>query len=432
MKKGILLFCLAALGSRKEHFADLPTSVSIKILSIDLGTRSVSFVATQPTGGIRGEWSVASQNQTPGVFSDNTDPLANFVGDVFEHYVVRWTLSNGETEKHQEVDFTIGEGHSIYELSHAGVALAALVQHFPLADLIQYGFAPGDLLESGVALSDLLAAGIPVKTFLDFGKSPVEVYNAGGSVSGILEYDRQNIKKLMDANVSIEVLAEGGALLKEFKDLGVTDGQFESAEIIGTVADVEGNVYRWVQIGQQRWMAENLKTTRYADGSLLAPLSYGDSSLPDYGTMYTFGGAGNGNVSSSNPSGVQGVCPGDWHLPSAAEYNQLIRTVVAGTDESAGIKLRSNDKGLWYGGWDALNTSGFSALPGGSGIWNSNYSQLDLYGVTENEGFWTSEPQRVAPDGPQGPTVFFLNYDNSISLYFFDRSTVHVRCIRNN
>ncbi len=110
-----------------------------------------------------------------------------------------------------------------------------------------------------------------------------------------------------------------------------------------TVTDIDLNVYQTVQIGDQIWMAENLKTTRYADGSDI-PLVEGsvewdaltatgkaycwyDNSTTNrdiYGGLYTWSAAMNGAASSeANPSGVQGVCPDGWHLPSDAEWKEL-------------------------------------------------------------------------------------------------------------
>ena len=113
-----------------------------------------------------------------------------------------------------------------------------------------------------------------------------------------------------------------------------------------TLVDYDGNFYQTVQIGNQVWMTENLKVTHYADGTTI-PLvtdntAWGnlDDNNTDkaycyynndangegdiYGTLYTWAAAMNGASSSSaNPSGVQGVCPTGWHLPSNAEWTEL-------------------------------------------------------------------------------------------------------------
>jgi len=107
-----------------------------------------------------------------------------------------------------------------------------------------------------------------------------------------------------------------------------------------TVTDYDGNTYNTVQIGNQVWMAENLKVTHYSDGteiqlvedkSAWETLSHTDkaycyynnisSNGKTYGALYTWAAVMNGAGSSNtNPGRVQGVCPDGWHLPSDAKW----------------------------------------------------------------------------------------------------------------
>lgn len=107
----------------------------------------------------------------------------------------------------------------------------------------------------------------------------------------------------------------------------------------GTVADYDGNVYKTVVIGDQCWMRENLRTKHYSDG---AEIVQGTSNTSDpryynpytseaetqvYGLLYNRTAAWRGTNSSTgsteNPSGLQGICPEGWHLPSPAEFDQM-------------------------------------------------------------------------------------------------------------
>ncbi len=123
----------------------------------------------------------------------------------------------------------------------------------------------------------------------------------------------------------------------------------------GTFIDArDGKVYKWVKIGNQIWMTENLAylpsvgRPAYMEGSSAEPRYYvwvyegdseGNTSVAAakqspyygiYGVLYNAPAALGGNLSSdTSPSGIQGACPVGWHVPSDAEWNQLGRTIDA-------------------------------------------------------------------------------------------------------
>ena len=161
-----------------------------------------------------------------------------------------------------------------------------------------------------------------------------------------------------------------------------------------TVTDYDGNVYHTVEIGQQCWITENLRTTHYADGTII-PIgtelsentayryypSGSSVNVPAYGCLYNWAAVMHGAASSSeNPSGVQGICPPGWHVPSEAEFAQLTTYVAGqgqygcGGDTSNIIRALASNIG-----WECLgvsscnadynqflnNATGFSAVPAG-------------------------------------------------------------------
>ena len=182
-----------------------------------------------------------------------------------------------------------------------------------------------------------------------------------------------------------------------------------------TVIDIDGNVYNTVQIGQQCWTRENLRTTHYADGTAIlvgnSNASYVEPYYYDYSThslpletrgyLYNWPAAMHGSSSSSaNPSGVQGLCPTGWHLPSDEEWSQLI-DYVSGESEytCSGIigyidiaKALASETG-WYISINTCevgndptsnNATGFSAVPAGS-CYGSLFSNAGFYAH-----FWSS------------------------------------------
>lgn len=126
-----------------------------------------------------------------------------------------------------------------------------------------------------------------------------------------------------------------------------------------TVKDYDGNTYETVQIGQQCWMKENLHTTHYADGSIIAQGGETKSQTKAYWNyngiddlVYNWAAVMHGaDPTSKNPSGVQGICPSGWHVPSDAEWSQLINYVDSqekykSGDNSVGKAL--SDQWSWY------------------------------------------------------------------------------------
>ena len=178
-----------------------------------------------------------------------------------------------------------------------------------------------------------------------------------------------------------------------------------------TVTDVDGNTYNTVQIGQQCWMKENLRTTRYADSTEIpagnaysytdpyryAPNNY-EGNVPTYGYLYNWAAVMHGSSSSShNPSRVQGICPTGWHVPSDAEWTQLTDYVssqsqyVCGNDNTYIAKALSGTT-MWSSSTTTCavgktpsnnNSTGFSILPAGG------YNSVnDVFG--DSAKFWSA------------------------------------------
>ncbi|MDA3822722.1 MAG: fibrobacter succinogenes major paralogous domain-containing protein [Bacteroidales bacterium] len=195
-------------------------------------------------------------------------------------------------------------------------------------------------------------------------------------------------------------------------NLGTSYGNeaiFETMNANEYVFDYDENFYTKVKIGTQVWMAENLKTTHYEDGTkiqllesdkLWADLSisdkamcYYDNSLVNakiYGALYTWATAMNGaNSSSLTSAHVQGICPTGWHLPSDEEWTKL--TDYLGGGSVAGDKMKESEMNYWieHNNATPTNESGFSGLPGGfrvdqNGTSNSNpgdYYAIGGYGL---------------------------------------------------
>ena len=217
-----------------------------------------------------------------------------------------------------------------------------------------------------------------------------------------------------------------------------------------TLTDIDGNVYNTVQIGQQCWMKENLRTTKYADNTEIpagnansetSPLRYApnndETNVLVYGYLYNWPAVMHGASSSdANPSGVQGICPNGWHVPSVAEWTQLRDFVssqsqyICGSNNSYIAKALAHTTGWSYatGSCEPGNTptsnnaTGFSALPAG-GFFTDNFSHFHQVSY-----FWST----TKTSQQSQPSAFEIHYNNECVTGggSFQNMAYSVRCIR--
>jgi uncharacterized protein (TIGR02145 family) len=214
----------------------------------------------------------------------------------------------------------------------------------------------------------------------------------------------------------------------------------------GTVTDIDGNTYETVQIGEQLWMAENLRTTQYNNGNEI-PLSncttdmnwddLSSGAYCDYDNdptnSETYGRLYNGYTVDDN----RGVCPVYWHIPSDEEFMDL--EMYLGMSEEDANKIGQN-RGINEGSkladnWDVwftgdlkndseFGTSGFTGLP--AGCWFCDYNDFTKMG--ESTTFWTSSIGSV-----HDYYVRLLSWDDSRVAREDERNSrgFSIRCVRN-
>jgi len=163
----------------------------------------------------------------------------------------------------------------------------------------------------------------------------------------------------------------------------------DSSNASTAITDYDGNVYHSVTIGTQTWMVENLKTTHYNDGTAIPNVTdataWGALTTPGYcwynndvTNKATYGALYNWYAASNSL-----LCPSGWHVPTDAEWTTL--TTFLGGSSVAGGKLKESGTAHWITpNTGADNSSGFTALPGGS-----HYSN-GLYYLNGQYGWWWS------------------------------------------
>ena len=171
----------------------------------------------------------------------------------------------------------------------------------------------------------------------------------------------------------------------------------------GTVTDYDGNEYKTVTIGDQVWMAENLKVTHYRNGDPI-PIEYGFAQWEllttgaycnynnDAGYVGTYGRLYNWFAVDD----IRGLAPEGWHIPTDEEWKQLEMYLGMSQEEADGVGNRGTDEGgklkeVGTEHWEnpnvgATNETGFTALPAGYRYWDNGV----FAGMIGEAFFWTS------------------------------------------
>ena len=165
----------------------------------------------------------------------------------------------------------------------------------------------------------------------------------------------------------------------------------------GTVEDINSNLYPTIAIGNQEWMAENLKVTRYNDGTLIPNVTDGSewTSLSTGARCWYENDSSNGNIYGAlyNWQAVYhdslfNLCPKGWHVPSDEEWMAL--SDFLGGENIAGGKIKESDTLHWQApNTGAVNSTCFSALPAGefNGIFAYLNSDARFWSSTEDDAY---------------------------------------------
>ncbi|MBF0431943.1 MAG: hypothetical protein HQK83_11725 [Fibrobacteria bacterium] len=211
----------------------------------------------------------------------------------------------------------------------------------------------------------------------------------------------------------------------------------------------DGKVYKMVTIGTQIWMGENLaylpQVHPVAEGSEDAGnegKSYfyvynytptGDevanakatSNFQTYGVLYNWYAVMNGQASSSaNPSGVKGLCPTGWHVPSDDEFKTLEVYIGMLQSQADATSWRGTVEGkeLKSTAWDGTDDYGFSALPGGNRYGNGSWGSIG-----EKVHFWTSTEQ----ESGRGYRRHMVSTNDQITRDDYPNNYAHsLRCVK--
>lgn len=222
------------------------------------------------------------------------------------------------------------------------------------------------------------------------------------------------------SNVSINVLYNG-----------MSSANFNPDITYGTIVDIDGNTYRTVTIGNQEWMAENLRTTRYRNGEPIALVTSNSEwaaltsaayssyeNQEDIDALATNGLLYNWFAVSDN----QNIAPEGWHVATQSDWETLIDHL--GSAAIAGGKMKESGNSHWNSpNSGAVNSSGLTALPSG----RREFVDGSFINSGYNGFWWTSSAYN-----PDYSWYYQLNYDteNIIAANFHKQYGFSVRCVK--
>jgi uncharacterized protein (TIGR02145 family) len=182
-----------------------------------------------------------------------------------------------------------------------------------------------------------------------------------------------------------------------------------------SLTDIDGNEYLSVQIGNQIWMAKNLRVTKTPDGTAVNAYAPQDdeSKVETFGRLYPWAIA-------------KTICPSGWHTPSANEWDALI--VFLGGPMIAGGKIKETGTTHWRDpNKGATNETGFTAFPVGYRTKNGKYMNFK----NNLAYFWSSTD---STDDPTTAWGYYITYGEPIiykySYSFTKDMSMSVRCVK--
>jgi uncharacterized protein (TIGR02145 family) len=212
----------------------------------------------------------------------------------------------------------------------------------------------------------------------------------------------------------------------------IADVKFNTSLTYGTLTDIEGKNYKTIPIGIQTWMAENLKTTKYNDGSAIPKIvdngqwtnivtpaySWFEDNDSLYATIY-------GAYYNFFTVSTGKLCPAGWHVPSDTEWQVLVDFL--GGNKIAGSKIKETGTNNWiFSNKDATNATGFTALPSGMrGTLDGTFSGQGYYG-----GWWSSTA--VDPSPLASAWNRWVHGDTTVVArsQIFKKDGFNVRCVK--
>jgi uncharacterized protein (TIGR02145 family) len=199
---------------------------------------------------------------------------------------------------------------------------------------------------------------------------------------------------------------------------------FNSGLAYGSISDIDNNVYKTVVIGTQTWIAENLRTSRFNDGTNISftpdASDWSELSSPGY-SWYNNDSVIYGALYNWYAVTERNLCPTGWHVPSDADWTIL--TNYVGGETTAADKLKEAGTTHWLSTLaEITNEKGFTALPGGYRFAEGTYGNIRKY------GFWWSSTE--SSTAAAFCVDILSGFSNTVRTTSLKNSGFSVRCVK--
>lgn len=314
------------------------------LVSGGLHQRDFVLSASAPANGETGEWSV--REGTGGSFSQSSSPTATFTGVPCSKYLLRWTITGPCSISFQ--DITVDFKRLFFEVASVGPDVTAYGTSLSLKGNTP---PPGDTgtwtIVSGTGGS------------LVNPSSPTTVFNGQTGVNYVLQWTISDGCSSVSAILNVKMLP---------------------APII------DGMTYPLVTIGSQTWFAQDLVTTRYANGDPIINIT--DNTIWSTSTTGAWANYNNNNPNPGSPYGKlyngyavidsRGLCPAGTHVSTLQDWVTLINWLGGIYAASQYLKVPN----VWANEPNNSNSSGFSAWPSGF------LDETGVFSGLGNTGMW--------------------------------------------
>lgn len=318
-----------------------------------------------------------------------------------------------------------------------------------IEELYAKGVTAQQLYMAGASLQNLIQAGIPVSELAGIDLVCLhDILMAGASVDELSEFIKSvspDLDDLLEQGFGIGFLANSG-YYDELKNKGY----------LGTLTDIDGNTYDWVKIGEQIWMADDLRTSRYSDGEPISKEVAGrklvmledsvkcyldpcDSNpviseeycnaLPGYCYTYT---AVTRQYYTGIGQKIKGICPDGWRLPTREDIEILSGHILSNYPSGS---YQSSLMAHFFWKVDPIKGDdffGFSVIPNGDYYYDYVSGFVYISGSPAGAAyFWTSEKNDVFDsEFIYYRATYWAVGNNQLFMSTADkRSALCVRCI---